>query len=74
MPSRYDEGSPRAHADFTGGSARQRWLRQQLRGAMEAAGFRGEPLEWWHFDYHAWRDFRLNDIPLAALDPRERSA
>ena len=68
MPSRYDEASPRAHADFIGGSARQRWLRERLRAAMAVAGFTVEPLEWWHFDFHAWRDYRLSDIPLAALD------
>lgn len=70
MPSRYDEASPRAHADFIGGSAVQRWRREVLRGAMAEAGFSVEPLEWWHFDFHAWRDYRLNDIALAALDPR----
>lgn len=71
MPSRYDEASPRAHADFAGGSSRQRWLREALRAAMADAGFSVEPLEWWHFDFHAWRDYRLNDIPLAALDAHE---
>ncbi|MGA0602625.1 M15 family metallopeptidase [Caulobacter sp. KR2-114] len=72
MPSRYDEASPRSHADFIGGAARQRWLRERLRAAMQAAGFGVEPLEWWHFDFHAWRDYRLNDTPLAALDAGRR--
>ena len=39
MPSRYDEFSTRAYADFVGGTTKQRALRAILRGAMEADGF-----------------------------------
>jgi D-alanyl-D-alanine dipeptidase len=54
MPSRYDEFSTRAYADFVGGTTKQRALRSVLRQAMEADGFMVLPDEWWHFDY---RDF-----------------
>jgi D-alanyl-D-alanine dipeptidase len=39
MPSRYDEMSPRSYADYAGGTARQRELRDLLRRAMETEGF-----------------------------------
>ena len=36
MPAGFDEMSPRSHADYPGGTARQRWHRKLLRDAMEA--------------------------------------
>mgnify|MGYP001371863654 CR=1 FL=1 len=59
MPSGYDEFSPRAYADYPGGTSRQRWHRALLRQAMEAQGFTANPTEWWHFDYGDWRRYRL---------------
>jgi len=61
MTSRYDEMSPRAYADYPGGTARQRWLRAKLREAMEAEGFSVYPQEWWHFDYKDWKDFGIGE-------------
>jgi D-alanyl-D-alanine dipeptidase len=51
MPSDYDEMSPRAYADYSGGTAGQRSMRELLRASMEAEGFKQLPVEWWHFDY-----------------------
>ena len=42
MPSRYDEFSGRAYADFVGGTTKQRALRALLREAMVAA------VDWYH--------------------------
>ncbi len=67
MISRYDEMSPRAYADYLGGTARQRWLRARLREAMEAEGFTVYPEEWWHFDFNGWRDFGIGEPSFTTL-------
>ena len=81
MPSVYDEMSPRAYANYPGGTEEQRRRRALLRTAMEGQGFTVYPQEWWHFDYKDWRQYpimnvRFEDIhavvPNAAL--RHRTA
>jgi D-alanyl-D-alanine dipeptidase len=64
MPSTYDESTERAHADYPGGTTRERWLRAVLRRAMEAQGFTVNPDEWWHFDYKDWRDYGIGNVPF----------
>jgi zinc D-Ala-D-Ala dipeptidase len=59
MPSRYDEFSGRAHADFVGGTTKQRALRSVLREAMTAQGFEVYAEEWWHFDFKDWRRYPI---------------
>ncbi|MFH1765821.1 MAG: M15 family metallopeptidase [Gemmatimonadota bacterium] len=61
MPAGYDEMSPRSHADFPGGTTRQRWYRKLLRDALEAQGFQVYPDEWWHFDYEDWSRYRIGN-------------
>lgn len=67
MTSRYDEMSPRAFADYPGGTGRQRWTRDLLRQAMEREGFSVYPQEWWHFDYKDWRDYGIGNVAFDAL-------
>jgi D-alanyl-D-alanine dipeptidase len=67
MPSRYDEPTARSQADYWGGTSRQRWHRDLLRAAMEGQGFIVHPDEWWHFDFHSWPDFDVEDVSFAAL-------
>jgi zinc D-Ala-D-Ala dipeptidase len=67
MPSRYDEFSPRAYADFVGGTTRQRALRALLREAMTAQGFEIYPEEWWHFDYKDWRRYGIGTRSFTQL-------
>ncbi len=67
MTGRYDEMSPRSYADYVGGTSRQRWLRQLLRGEMEAQGFVVYPEEWWHFDYKDWNDYAIGNATFAEL-------
>lgn len=67
MPSTYDESTERAHADYPGGTSRQRWLRAVLRRAMEAQGFTVNPNEWWHFDYKDWQDYAIGNIPFEKI-------
>lgn len=67
MPSRYDEFSTRAYADFIGGTSRQRALRAILREAMEADGFVVLPDEWWHFDYRDYARYPIGTKTFTAL-------
>lgn len=62
MPSTYDESTDRAHADYPGGTAAQRWRRAVLRRAMEGEGFKVNPNEWWHFDYKNWRQYAIGNV------------
>jgi len=59
MPSTYDEATPRAHADFPGGTSLQRWHRALLRRVLEGQGFTVNPSEWWHFDFHDWARYPI---------------
>ena len=70
MPSRHDEMSPRSHADFVGGTSRQRALRDLLRSAMEAEGFAVLPEEWWHFDYRDWAEYGIGNASFSELARR----
>jgi zinc D-Ala-D-Ala dipeptidase len=67
MTGRYDEMSPRSYADYVGGTSRQRWLRQLLRGEMRAQGFSVYPEEWWHFDYKDWGDYAIGTASFREL-------
>jgi D-alanyl-D-alanine dipeptidase len=69
MPSAYDEMSPRASPDYTGGTAEERARRDLLRRAMEAQGFTVEPNEWWHFNCREWREYPILDVPFDAIRP-----
>jgi D-alanyl-D-alanine dipeptidase len=62
MVSGYDEFSDRAFPHYLGGTSLQRYHRDLLRRTMEAERFAVYEFEWWHFDYHAWRQYPiLND-------------
>lgn len=51
MISDFDEPSLRQYASYAGGTELQRYRRDLLRSAMQAAGFTASGSEWWHFDY-----------------------
>ena len=59
MVGGYDEMTARSYPDYPGGTSRQRWLRNLLRTAMEAEGFRVYEFEWWHFDYRDWQKYPI---------------
>jgi D-alanyl-D-alanine dipeptidase len=65
MPTDFDEFSGRAHPAYRGGTPESRRNRATLRRAMEAAGFRQNPGEWWHYDDPGWRRYSLLDTPLS---------
>jgi zinc D-Ala-D-Ala dipeptidase len=51
MGTDFDEFTPAAHSDSTQVSEYQKSNREKLKSAMESAGFKQWPYEWWHFDY-----------------------
>jgi len=67
MPSGYDEFSERAHPGYTGGTERQRALRDLLRRTMEAEGFTVDLGEWWHFDYRDWARYPVLNVPFEQI-------
>jgi len=62
MPSLYDEATERAYANYPGGTAEQRRLRDLLRRHMEAEGFSVYEFEWWHFDYRDWKAYAIQNV------------
>ncbi len=51
MGTDFDEFTPKAHADDRSINDVQQDNRQILKTAMESAGFKQWPYEWWHFDF-----------------------
>lgn len=51
MISGFDEPSFRQYSSYTGGTSKQRYLRNLLREVMEINGFSGIEMEWWHFEF-----------------------
>ncbi len=69
MPSLYDEMSERAYPAYGGGSAEARARRELLRRYMEAEGFTVYEYEWWHFDYHDWKSYAVQNLRLENIAP-----
>ena len=64
MTGTYDEMSERSYPNYTGGTEQQRRMRDLLRSKMEAHGFTVYNVEWWHFDYKDWRQYRIGNVPF----------
>jgi D-alanyl-D-alanine dipeptidase len=64
MPTDYDAFTKAAHHAYAGGTERSRRHRGVLRQAMEAEGFRRNPMEWWHYELPDAVHFPLRDEPL----------
>lgn len=67
MPGEYDEASERSYADYKGGTEQERKMRDLLRQKMEENGFKVYEYEWWHFDYHDWKSYRIQNIPFSEI-------
>lgn len=65
MPSDYDFFGKAAHHSFTGASAEATKHREELRSAMEAVGFKKNPMEWWHYDLPDAAKYPLRDEPFS---------
>ncbi len=66
-PGGYDEFSDRSYPDYPGGTSMERYVRDLLREAMEREGFSVYEAEWWHFDYKAWSDYPILNVPFEKL-------
>ncbi len=64
MPTDFDDFSPRASRNFTGGDPGARANSRLLAEVMARHGFRPISSEWWHFDADGWRQCPLLDVPL----------
>jgi D-alanyl-D-alanine dipeptidase len=64
MPTPFDTFSRAAHSRYDGGTKSSRAHRDILIEAMEAAGFKRNPMEWWHFDLPNAIDYAILDEPL----------
>jgi CubicO group peptidase (beta-lactamase class C family)/D-alanyl-D-alanine dipeptidase len=71
MPGRYDEMSARSSPIFVGGTSFERWQRDVLKAAVEAEGFDVYVYEWWHFDYHTWRDYPILNVDFKDIRAAE---
>ncbi len=69
MPSLYDEMSGRAYPNYSGGDTQARARRDLLRRYMEADGFSVYEYEWWHFDYHDWKSYAMQNKRFEELAP-----
>ncbi len=69
MVGGYDEFSDRSYPDYLGGTTQQRALRDLLRRSMEDEGFKVYEAEWWHFDFHAWRQYPILNETFENLHP-----
>jgi zinc D-Ala-D-Ala dipeptidase len=64
MPTPFDTFTRAAHQGYPGGSASSRANRERLRAAMEAAGFKPNRMEWWHFDLPGATKLPVLDVPF----------
>ena len=63
----YDEMSERSYPGYPGGTSLQRMHRELLRRVMEEEGFLVYSFEWWHFDYHAWKEYPILNLTFDQL-------
>lgn len=64
FPSPYDFFGKAAHHGYAAGSKAARQHRDALRAAMEGAGFKRNPMEWWHYDLPDAAKYPLRDEPF----------
>lgn len=64
MPTGYDDFSKASRHAYQGGTEQSRKNRALLAEAMEAAGFKRNPMEWWHWELPDAVKFPLRDEPF----------
>jgi D-alanyl-D-alanine dipeptidase len=74
MPSAFDDFTEAAHRDAKGMTARQRENMLELQDAMARQGFEPYPFEWWHYDFHGWKNYPVLDISFEALARGKKAA
>lgn len=66
MPTPYDNFTKAAHHSYAGGTDQSLKHRAVLRAAMEAAGFKRNPMEWWHYELPDAIALPVRDEPFDA--------
>jgi D-alanyl-D-alanine dipeptidase len=64
MPTAFDTFTRASFSRYPGGTKSSREHRDLLIEAMETAGFKRNPMEWWHFDLPNAIDYPILDEPL----------
>lgn len=64
MPTEFDSFNREAHHGYKGGTEASRKHREILRKAMEGAGFKRNPMEWWHYDLPNAKKLPVLDVPF----------
>ena len=64
MPTPFDTFTRAAHLRYDGGTRSSRVHRDTLVAAMEEAGFKLNPMEWWHFELIDAPEYAVLDVPL----------
>ena len=68
FPSPYDFFGKAAHHGSAEGTKEAIAHRELLRTTMETAGFKKNPMEWWHYDLPDASKYPLRDEPFAQPD------
>jgi D-alanyl-D-alanine dipeptidase len=68
LPTGFDDFSKASRHAYQGGSEVSRKHRAVLTAAMEAAGFKRNPMEWWHWELPEAGKFPLRDEPFSSAD------
>ena len=68
MPTGFDDFSKASRHWYQGGTEVSRKNRDTLREAMEAAGFKRNPMEWWHYELPDAVKYPLRNDPFASAD------
>ncbi|WP_211251575.1 M15 family metallopeptidase [Maribacter antarcticus] len=53
--------------NYKGLTAEQRKFRSLLKSEMENNGFTVYEYEWWHYDYHTWQTYRIQNIQFSEI-------
>ncbi len=67
MTGEYDEMTERSYADYAGGTAKQRKMRDLLIREMKAQDFDVYAFEWWHYNYKDWKSYRIQNIQFSEI-------
>jgi zinc D-Ala-D-Ala dipeptidase len=70
MPTPFDTFTKAAHHGYLGGSAASRKHREILRQAMEAAGFKKNQMEWWHYELPETKKYPVLDEPFSSVNSK----
>ena len=67
MGTYHDDFTEKAWYNYAAISAAAKKNRKELRDLMMAHGFEPIPHEWWHFDYHGWREYPVLKVDFELL-------